>query len=341
MARLIHFHFKARHNVGDAAVVAAIRQLLDADSGPHRWSSEYLKVLRQPPGRRLIRHINSHDLAIVGGGGLYSEHGLPLHPEAIAAIRIPMVIFGAGYNEHLAGRPLDQQQIDSLCELNRRAVLSSVRDQATQELLRSLGFAPVLTGDPALCLAPAPARVRLDPACRLGVNLACHGWAGQAGQLDRLLDIYADTLRSLANSSQLRACYLVHTSAEKPWAKQLRRRVPGLAVHALPAPRLLGLYGQLDLVISMMLHSSIFGLAAGTPVINLAYDRKNLAFMQSIGHPERSLVPDDVSAALLAAQAGALLQADRSSLLAQELAVRERWRAATRDFAAATGNLLP
>jgi len=44
------------------------------------------------------------------------------------------------------------------------------------------------------------------------------------------------------------------------------------------------IYEKLDLVISMMLHSSIFAYSSGTNFINIAYNEKNYAFMRLINN---------------------------------------------------------
>ena len=341
MAKLIHFHFKAKNNVGDAAVVLAIRELVDKHTGGNRWTSEFLDQLRSPLSRRMISKINRNDLAVIGGGGLYSEHALPLDASALAAVKIPIVVFGAGYNEHLGGESLDEAQLQSLRELNERAALSSVRDEVSRKLLERLGFKVPVTGDPALFLASRKTALRLQAPPRIGLNLATHGWRLQDQYLPALLDTLTTVGEELRREYKAQLFYLVHTRAERKVARELRRRLPGLLVCHPSAPRLLYVYQQLDLVVSMMLHSSIFGLAAAVPVINVAYDRKNHAFMQSIGHPERCVDLDEATADRLLSLARNMLNADRSLMLADELRIRETWRMRSEEFVRKLSALLP
>lgn len=333
MPRVLHVHFKPRHNVGDAAVVLAIRQLVDAQLPGVSWSSLPVRVLREPPTPRLLRFINGHDAVIVGGGGFCSKHALPLDDDLVAAIGPPLTLFGVGHNRHLGDPGLDANQRASLGLLARRARAVSVRDRATLALIEDLGGHATLTGDPALFLRPArpwfgPRRRR---ARAIGFNLACHGWTDQARQLEPLLALYGEVIRTLSAAGDTDLWYLVHADAEQATARRLRRDCPGLRICRLPPAQLLHTYGQLDLVLSMMLHSSLFAFAAGVPVVNLAYDGKNRAFLDDIGHPERCLP-------LAGITAGTVLQACQAALAepgkAEAAALRERYAQATRAFVA-------
>ncbi len=340
MPRVLHVHFKPRHNVGDAAVVLAIRQLVEAQLPGVRWSSLTMRALRERPTARLLRFINGHDAVIVGGGGFCSRHALPLDDGLVAAIEPPLTLFGVGHNRHLDDPDLDERQRASLGLLARRARRVSVRDRTTVALFAELGVDATLTGDPALFLQPR--RAWFGPRRRrpraVGFNLACHGWSGQEQQLEALLALYREVIHTLGAAGDTDLWYLVHADAERALARQLRRDCPGLRICHLPPAQLLHAYGQLDLVLSMMLHSSLFAFAAGVPVVNLAYDEKNRAFLDDIGHPERCLPCTGITAdAVLQACRTALGQPDKAGAAA----LRDRYAQATRafvaDFAAGCG----
>jgi polysaccharide pyruvyl transferase WcaK-like protein len=336
--RIAHVHFRTRHNAGDAAVLLAIRQLLDGPLQRPRWTSIRLRELAPPARPGLVQRLNRHDLVIVGGGGLYSRWGLPLDPAALNAIEVPVVVVGAGLNRNLGDPPLSVAQLDSIRLLHERASLASVRDSASQRLLADLGFQVALTGDPALWLAPrrpwllSPALGRPAPGPRIGFNLAAHGWAGQAEYLERVLAACVPVLREQVDGHRAQLVYLVHSDAERRLLPRLRAALPGLyAFRASPAG-LRWMYGQLDLVISMMLHSSILAAAAGTPVINLAYDDKNLAFMQDVGCTGWQLSADAAGPEVLGALVRRALSAGSSA--AADPAVLAALRASTDCFIA-------
>lgn len=325
--RIVHFCFRPRHNVGDAAVVLAIRQLIEARTGPVSWSGMRLRVLQESLTARQLRAINRHDLAIVGGGGLYSHGGLPLDPQALAGIRIPLVVYGAGFNRNLDDAPLASAQIDSIHRLHERAALSSVRDERSRALLASLGHTAEYTGDPALFLAPRHRWwMRSARVPRIGLNFAAHDWRGQERLLDDVLQVCMPVLGEIAARHGAEICYLVHADAEKRLLPRLRRALPGLRVFHLPAPQLAWAYRQMNLVVSMMLHSSIMAFAAGVPFVNIGYDDKNRAFMSDIGRLGYFLPATDLTRErLLAAGEAAMQDGDAlvsGKLLLQQLADR-------------------
>jgi polysaccharide pyruvyl transferase WcaK-like protein len=309
MPRILHVHFKAKHNVGDAAVVAAVRELT-ASVVPGRisWSSLLVRALREPASDRQLRFIDSHDLVVIGGGGFCSKYALPLNDALIAKIKPPIVLFGVGHNRHLGEAGLDEQQLASLRLLAQKAALCGVRDRLTQGLLGLLGVETLLTGDPALFLRPRrPWRVppRRPPA--IGINVACHGWSRQQELLAHVLDLYRAVIAGLSARRSPQLLYMVHTDREVPVARELRREFRALRVCRYPPAQLLYLYGRLDLTVSMMLHASILACAAGTPVVNVAYDEKNRAFMEDTGHPGRCFPVGEASAdAVLGACEGLL-----------------------------------
>ncbi len=102
--------------------------------------------------------------------------------------------------------------------------------------------------------------------------------------------------------------------------------VPGLRVFHLPAPQLAWAYRQMNLVVSMMLHSSIMAFAAGVPFVNIGYDDKNRAFMSDIGRLDYFLPATDLTRErLLAAGETAIQDGDAlvsGKLLLQQLADR-------------------
>lgn len=306
--RVVHFHFRPRYNVGDEAVVLAVRQLVETAIGPVRWTSRRLRVLQQPIAVRQQRHINAHDLVIVGGGGLYSRWGLPLDTRAVAGIGLPLVVYGAGLNRNLDDGPLEPAQLDSIHRLHERAALASVRDEASRTLLASLGHEAQCTGDPALFLTPRPQR-QCDGTGRplIGINFAAHGWQGQERLLDTVLDRCVPVLRELAARQDAGLCYLVHARAELPLLPRLRAALPGLRIVHLPAPQLAHAYQQMSLVVSMMLHSSILAWAAGVPFVNIGYDDKNRAFMADIGRLAYHLPVDGMTDGHLRAAVDAAL----------------------------------
>jgi polysaccharide pyruvyl transferase WcaK-like protein len=336
--RILHFHFRPKHNVGDAAVVLAVRQLLDAPLGHPRWTSRPIKDLRRADPGQLLRLINSHDLVVVGGGGLFSRWGLPVNNAVLEGVRPPLVVFGAGLNRNVGDGDLDPAQMASAVALGRKAAAVSVRDQATADWLAAIGVPAVVTGDPALFLAGRrPWWFRATGELRIGVNLAAHGWAGQDQHLDRALGALEAVMGELATRPGAQFYYLRHTDREEPLARRLRTRFPGLRICRQDAAGLHHVYGHLDLVISMMLHSAILAAGNGVPVVNMAYDAKNSAFLRDLGHPGWSLPVETVTAEGLRAVVNGILADGNDDPFGPALA---RFRESTEAFVARVTSLL-
>jgi polysaccharide pyruvyl transferase WcaK-like protein len=336
MSRILHVHFKAKHNVGDAAVVQAVRQILGEAAGRISWSSMLMRELREEPTARRLRFIDSHDLVIIGGGGFCSKYALPVHAAFVERIQPPIVLFGIGHNRHFGEPALDSRQLESLAALGRRAALTSVRDRVTQQLLAGFGVTATLTGDPALYLAArAPWRVpqRRHPA--IGINVACHNWTLQAQLHESVINMYRNVLRRLLSDCDPQLYYMVHTDLEIHLARQLRREFPALRICRLPADKLLYMYGRLDIALSMMLHASILACAAGTPSVSVAYDEKTPAFFADIGQSHRCF-------SVVEAQADAVYAACREALATRDRlpAVRDCYGPSMANFAAQIAALL-
>ena len=234
---------------------------------------------------------------VIGGGGLYSKWSLPLNDQLIQSLELPLVIFGVGYNCNLGDPPLSPDQLQSVARLNQKASCCTVRDEPSQRFLAGLGFNVSITGDPALQLPSRPVRLKLnDHRVKIGLNIAAHGWGLQDAYFEPVLQSYIKALSRLQQQYELQLFYLVHTTREATVAKRLKQQFPSLRICRFSAPRLLSIYEQLDLVISMMLHSSIFAFAARTPVVNIAYDEKNRAFMSLIEHEDRVIDVREVDA---------------------------------------------
>ena len=110
------------------------------------------KFIKGSDQNTIISSINKHDLMIVGGGGIYSKWTLPFDINLINKIKIPIIIFGAGYNHNYTDRELSMDEWNSMNILNSRARLCSVRDKKTFELVRKQNKNTTLIGDPAIFL---------------------------------------------------------------------------------------------------------------------------------------------------------------------------------------------
>ena len=86
------------------------------------------------------------------------------------------------------------------------------------------------------------------------------------------------------NGKVVQVYYLKHHPGEDNIYPELK--IKGLKLVDLSAKEQKYIYGELDLVIGMMLHSCVLAFGALTPEINVAYDLRNRNFARFIGCPE-------------------------------------------------------
>jgi polysaccharide pyruvyl transferase WcaK-like protein len=151
-----------------------------------------------------------------------------------------------------------------------------------------------------------------------------------------VFNLYREVIGGLAADPDADLLYMVHTDREIDAARRLRREFPTLRICRYPAAKLLYVYGQLDLVVSMMLHSAIFAFAAGVPAVSIAYDEKNRAFMDDTGHPERCFDVASASASRILPACHAALGATPSPADGE---IRASYADATDNFAEAIAAL--
>lgn len=329
MKKIIHFHFDTKFNIGDEAVVLAIKDLLEKNikiskytslkinyltkinlykniseqyliSNPiiHRLKIDYIfihlliilikinRVIRGTTDSKLISLINSHDLMIVGGGGVYSKWTIPFNTDLINRINIPIVIFGAGYNSNSLDKKISKEKLNSVKILNNKANLISVRDEKTLKFLKDLNSDSLLIGDPAIFLKSKKFNIKFKKEVKkIGLNIAGHELHVKK-YTHETIKIYKRVIETLRRKYTIEVYYLKHTPNEKYISKKLKEAIPDITICEYGPQEMKYIYENLDLVISMLLHSSIFAYGSGVNFINIAYDVKNYSFMKLINNAE-------------------------------------------------------
>ena len=331
MINVIHFHSGGGgFNIGDDAVACSIRDMLCrhlkvgeyASMGINKlrerraWNSQLLSKPVSP------QTINTYDLCIIGGGGLYSNWYFPLDNQLIRSIKAPIILFGIGCNRDFGERRLSESSKRSIVMLNRHARLSSVRDRGTYFFLKKVGIKNVeLVGDPVIFLEAKRRKANLnithEKEPRIGINVACHNYHRQSRYLKSVIATYARVCRFLIDSRNAQIVYLKHTPSEDFVVSILKEIIPITVANYCPDYDLLrrlkirfpflpmrlkdcrpyeidSVYSSLDLVIGMHLHSAIFAFKNCVPVINVAYNVKNYYFMDLIEERDKTIYVDQV-----------------------------------------------
>jgi len=266
--------------------------MLSSRLEPFTYTPAEVLELEKPQGAEFLKTLNRYDLCVIGGGGLYSKFFLPLNAQVIKSIETPIVLYGIGYIRNLGDKELTDAQIESAQLLNTRAKLTSVRDEYTCKFLGDLGIRDVhVIGDPAIFLGSEETnQVALDKnKIKIGVNMASHYWTLYPQYLDKTIDEYVKACEFLVKRLDAEIVYLIHHSDEHHVVEVMReKKLSFKVVDTIPNPyKMKFIYGKLDLVIGMMMHSTVLAFGSGVPIVNVAYDAKNYNFMEFIGQGDK------------------------------------------------------
>lgn len=278
-------------NIGEIAIRHSIRDLLCLHLKISTYTPVEITLLKKPLHPGFIESINRHDLCIIGGGGLYSKYFLPMNTRVLDSIEIPIVLYGPGYIRNFGDGELTGEQKRTIRLLNARAELTSVRDYLSFRFLSGLGIKDAyVIGDPAIFLDHQEVnQLGLgDDRVKVGVNLACHFWTGYPRYLYKTIAECIKACELLVDSSGAEIVYLMHHPDERLAVELMEKKLPiKVADTGLNPHEMKFIYGKLDLVIGMMMHSAVLAFGSGIPVVNIAYDVKNYGFMEFIGQEDK------------------------------------------------------
>ena len=352
-------------NIGDEAILAAMlaafrrtdpnASFLALSGDPGRTAALHgiEAVAWREPGR-LIDAVRRSDLVVVGGGGLFHDYwgtdpsvqltrkdwGISYFTSAAfvgALENKPVVLSGIG-----AGPLLHEESrrlVRAACDV---AVSVTVRDRESADLLERIGVdsGKIAVGADLAFLLPADgtARERSRPGNRIGVAL--RSWS--IG-LDRPWEPeVAAALDAVAEKTGAAIVFLPFQDLsgdledDRAVADRVRSRMAHASratIEALATPD--DARRQIracDCLLGMRLHSLLFGLGEGVPVVALAYDPKIESFMRSVGL-EADVIPlaaarrEDVASRLAGAPKALPPEARSEIARAEEAASRAIRRA--------------
>ena len=365
----IHYNSPTNFNVGDEAHVLAIQDMLHTLGDDINVINIPINVLCKTqvppyiPGYRrfpdrvqnlaryfgngslkeILDRVNSSDLVVIGGGGVYMNHLLPFNNSLINKIKPPIVLYGVGYNRNFNDVEFSAEKKASIIALGQKASLQTVRDINTKEFLETLGVKSDLLCDPAVFLETKDRQYSSDTtkSLKVGLNIAAHGWKEQDKQLPRIIQEYADFAKKLSknNKEDVSFLYFVHYPAEIEVANLLRDMGVSLKIVEGNSRELLAAYSTVRFTVSMMLHSTILAFAAGRPAISIGYDEKNLSFMELTGQNSHFVDVYNANADIIYEKAMQLLQ-DYEKIGLELVARKAQFKRANKKFLERTKRLV-
>jgi len=292
MKPIMYYHVDTS-NRGDWAIkksiTEAIQERIDV---PFAFMSVKNDELSE---QRIEKQLNIDCSALmIAGSGLYTNYPkssnwyFPCKTELFEKIKVPIMLIGIGNNQNLKGNVLNtelkEETKQSIKLINDLAVISTVRDQRTYDLLFSLGITkhkPML--DPANFL-----RVRPVPKKRkVAIQIAQH--APILGRFDGTTERRTYNVNSFAKiasyliEKNYEVIFIAHDALEHSLIVDLQKlnsKIQGLNTDDLDA--MLKTYAECSFSIGVKMHSNIMSFASGTPSIQLYYDQKQIEYLKML-----------------------------------------------------------
>lgn len=278
--KISHIHVWDKNNKGDYAIVLSIQKQLKKVFPGVKIIDFPIESLKDY-NKESLEAINASDLIIFGGGGVFYSYFLPFNLKQIKGLNKPLFIYGVGYIKEIGAKNLSKKQTNSVIAICNKARMTSVRDYNTKNFLIENNYKKriYLVGDPAISLLETKnSLIKKNKKTKLGLNLNYSGWLGFGKYEDQILSAYA----AIGDSFD-EVYYFQHHPGEKNIYPKIPFKKTKLRIINADISKQKYCYGQVDLIIGMMLHSVVLSFGALTPFINLAYDLRNYSFGEFIG----------------------------------------------------------
>jgi len=289
-------------------------------------------------GRDLVARLNREaDLLLVGGGGLVfhrpedatvSGWQFNIALDDLAAVRVPIVVYGVGYNRF----PYDRSGFPAgfaahVRAVQSRAALFSVRNAGTRDALVAHGLDPARMEIVMDAGAFAPCDAVALPALEgdgplIGVNVAGdrpgHRYPAPAEANERRCHaVLADVLACVVERTGARVLLIPHIvdiddRLHDVYIERIGRErcidLKAIAPQIYPpaavtASLLVGVYDRCDAVLGMRGHACIIAYGRGVPFVAVGEHAKTRYLLSDVGLAERNISTDAILRNELSAEA--------------------------------------
>lgn len=325
-------------NTGDEAILSAMITSLRSEipninitvSSFHPNETEARYGVKAIPRsiREIRRALKKSDLFISGGGGLLQDvtsvRSLIYYCLLLILARVervPVMIYGQGIG------PIKRVLSKFLVKLAISGCnVIAVRDEGSKAILEKIGVRRevVVTADPALLLKPVQV-LKLSGIKRPAIGFALRAWPGI--DFTRVAEV-ADEIACRFDASVVLIPF--HGNRDRSVAEQVagRMKQKAFVIDDIELPsETLGVVGELDVLVGMRLHSTIFAAVQGVPFIPIAYDPKVTEFSSLVGAPQPIACKDITSNALIPGIEQLLGANGGSASSVEELRMRARHNA--------------
>ena len=284
-------------NRGDTAIRESIKR--NIQKYVSKIPIAYFNCKGEILSKKRIDQVNKDASAlIIGGSGLYTNYPFdsgwyfPCSTELFSKIKVPIILLGIGNNKNLKGTilndELNKKAKKSIKLINNLAVISTVRDQKTYNLLNTIGIKKQeLLLDPANFL-DCP---NVEKEKRVAINIAQH--SPLLGRFDgnniirnkNLL--HFSTISNYLIKKGYEVVFIAHDCLEQSLIIDLKQLVPALKyINTDNIDKMLEEYAKCQFSIGVKMHSNILSFAAGTPFISVYYDIKSIEYLKLINYSD-------------------------------------------------------
>ncbi len=278
------------HNVGNHAIGFAIRQMLYEVFGrlvtviDYPASAKYETLATAGLSKKSVNDINRFaDGVIIGGGNLYENDELDIHPMAISSVQPPLMLFSIsrgrvyGRKGHLIERSdvIDDRKLELLLS---HTDISLSRDSATHQHLTGLGLNDQLGWCPTIninryshLIPPLPDKEYVGTLISVRTPGLMNMPFRHQARVQKDIEAAIDRLRE---NGHKRIRILCNDSRDLDFATLFRHSRKVDSIFTNDVYTYLGLMRSAEMVISYRLHASLPALSFGNKTINITYDER-------------------------------------------------------------------
>ena len=258
-----------------------------------------------------INNVNQkYDLLVIGGGGIIHGAHWPqgwfwlIEKELIKTIKIPFVVYAAGYNYFKDEQGIPERGIAHLRETARRARLFSVRNDGSHERLKSqTGINAEVMADPGFWVGrnqsfPWPIELPKDyVVVQLANDKPAHRFGG-AQNYQEVVNRLRGLIQRLAK--KFHVLLAPHVFDDIAISRDVAVGLNNVSIWSFSdfafdkVEKIFGYYQHAKCVLAMRGHGQIIPLSFGIPTISLENHHKHRELMEMIGLGQYNVDVTDV-----------------------------------------------
>ncbi|QZY55777.1 polysaccharide pyruvyl transferase CsaB [Crassaminicella profunda] len=307
MGKVVISGYYGFNNVGDESILTSIvssfkESIKDIEitvlsANPKSTEKKHkIHAIDRKNIKEIYKEIRKCDLFISGGGSLLqdvtSRRSITYYLVIIfmaILLRKKVLIYGQGIG------PINRKSNQCMVRwILNKADAIIVRDEGSKELLEHIGInrpPTYVTTDPVIGLKKASLELGSKILKKEGINqlrekpligFAIRGWREQ----DDFIDKICSTADKLVENFHMDVAFIpFHFKEDMKIMNEIEKRMKHQAIfirNRYEIDEMLGLVGNLDLLVGVRLHSLIFAAIMNTPIIAISYDPKIDSFMKSL-----------------------------------------------------------